>query len=176
MRRSVEELAEAALWSTRYVVVVAVVASVVASFAAFFLATADTVLLVADVSRFVDPSIGEEGRRDIHAATLKHVVKIVDFYLLGSALLIFGLGLYELFISRIDRAQTSESRAGVLVIRSFDDLKNRLGKVILMIMVVSFFERVLAVRATSALEVVYVAVGIAVVAGALWLSHADRAH
>ena len=176
MRRRLEEIAESALWSTRYVVLVAVLASIVASFAAFFLATADTVLLVLDVSKFLDPSIGEEGRREIHAATLKHVVKIVDFYLLGSALLIFGLGLYELFISRIDGAHESESRASVLVIRTFDDLKNRLGKVILMIMVVSFFERVLAVRTNTPLDVVLVGAGILLVAGALWLSHAGGRH
>ncbi len=62
----------------------------------------------------------------------------------------------------------------MLVIRSLDDLKSRLGKVVLMILVVTFFERLLAVRAASPLDVLCVGAGVALVAVALWLGRGEE--
>ena len=52
-------------------------------------------------------------------------IKVIDGYLLGIFMLIFSYGLYELFISKIDDALTSETSKNVLLIKSFDDLKTR---------------------------------------------------
>lgn len=54
---------------------------------------------------------------------------------------IFAMGIYELFISKIDPAsRTDESRPNWLQIHSLDDLKSAVGKVILMILIVRLFE------------------------------------
>ena len=68
-----------------------------------------------------------------------HVVEVVDGYLLAAIMLIFALGLYELFVSRIEIAEGSEFAERLLLIRSLDDLKDRLAKVVLLILVVKFF-------------------------------------
>jgi len=75
----------------------------------------------------------------MRATTVTHVVEIVDGYLLATILLIFSLGLYELFIGKIEKAEQSETSSSVLLIHRLDDLKNRLAKVILMILIVTVF-------------------------------------
>ena len=161
---------EAVLWTSRLIVLVAVLGSLVASLSMFYLATTDTVAMVRHMFEY--RAADATGREELHAATVTHVVKIVDGYLLATILLIFAFGLYELFVSRIDPARGSEASSRVLVIRSLDDLKNRLAKVILMILVVTFFDHVLHVSVGAPLELLYVAGGIALVGLALYLGHA----
>jgi len=47
---------------------------------------------------------------------------------------------------RIEPAEQSETASSVLIIRSLNDLKNRLAKVILMVLIVRYFERVVSVN------------------------------
>jgi uncharacterized membrane protein YqhA len=175
MQKRVEQLFEAVIWRTRIVVLIAVVASIVAAIVMFYMATVDTAITVSHLVRYADPALDAAARKAMHDSTLEHIVEIVDGYLLGTVLLIFGLGLYELFISKIDLAKDSESHQNVLLIRSLDDLKNRLAKVILMILVVNFFERVMKVHVGTALDLLWMAGGVALIGAAVWLSHAADA-
>lgn len=163
---------EAALWASRLVVLIPVVASLVASLAIFYVATTDTIITVSHLAQYASPGLEEQVRAEMRRETVGHVVGIIDGYLLATVLLIFALGLYELFISKIDVAKESEAFENVLLIRSLDDLKNRLAKVILMILIVSFFERVLGVQMREPIDLLYMAGGIALIGVALWLSHA----
>lgn len=99
------------------------------------------------------------------------MVIVVDGYLLAVALLIFALGLYELFVNKIEIAEGSAFAERLLLIRTFDDLKDRLAKVVLLMLVVKFFQQALQTKYASALDLLYLALGILLVAGALWLSH-----
>jgi len=87
-------------------------------------------------------------------------------------LLIFSLGLYELFISKIEQAENSET-SSVLAIHSLDDLKTRLGRVILMILIVNFFEHAISMDFHGALDLLALAAGIALIGVTLYLSHAE---
>ncbi|MCV6607253.1 MAG: YqhA family protein, partial [Campylobacterales bacterium] len=71
-------------------------------------------------------------------------------------LLIFSFGLYELFISDIDEAKNSSS-SSILSIQSLDQLKDKIAKVIVMVLVVSFFQRVLHMEFATPLEMLYFA-------------------
>ena len=67
-------------------------------------------------------------------------VSAIDIFLFSTVLFIFALGIYELFINKIDLVnRNKEERPNWLVVKSIDDLKTALGKVILMILIVSFF-------------------------------------
>jgi len=50
------------------------------------------------------------------------------------------LDLYELIISQIDIAQMSAA-SRILEIKSLDELKDKLAKVIIMVLIVGFFKR-----------------------------------
>ena len=172
----IEKVFEGLLWRSRWVVLFAVLASMAASFAIFYMATVDVIYLVSHILHYADASLAAEARKILHDETITHVVEVVDGYLLATVMLIFGLGMYELFISAIDEAQDSESSSAILVIHSLDDLKQRLAKVIIMIMIVTIFELAIKLHVTSALDLLYLAGAVALIGLALYLTHAADSH
>ena len=150
---------------------IAVVASLAVALAMFYVTTIDIVSLVPHLSHYHDLSLSPDARVQLRGTIVAHVVEVVDGYLLAAIMLIFGLGLYELFVSRIDIAEGSEFAERLLLIRSLDDLKDRLAKVVLLILVVKFFEYALQLSIATTLDLLWLGLGIALVSGALVLSH-----
>lgn len=168
----IEHLFESFLWNSRFVVLFAVIASLAAAVGVFYMATVDAWIMLSHLGEYASSSLTTEARMQMRAETITHVVEIIDGYLLATVLLIFSLGLYELFISKIELAEQSTSAPKVLVIESLDDLKTRLAKVVLMILIVRFFEHALQMEFTSSLDMLYFAAGIALLGLALYLTHA----
>ena len=171
-----ERLFEAALWRSRWVVLAAVIASMAAAIAVFYVSTVDVIYLVGHVLHYADPELQEELRRLLHDQTITHVVEVVDAYLIATFMLIFSLGTYELFISDIDEAKGSRTSSRILVIESLDDLKARLAKVILMILIVTLFEHALNMKISQPVDLLYLGAAIAMVGLALYLTHASEGH
>ncbi len=169
-----ETLFEGSLWNSRFVIFLAVLGSLFASFAIFYMATVDVVLLVQHTVHYADASMTDEARKALHDTTVSHIVEVVDGYLLAVVLLIFSLGLYELFISDIDQAHGSKASSKILVISSLDDLKSRLAKVILMIMIVTLFEEMINMHVTQPIDLIYMGGSIALIALALYWTHASE--
>lgn len=176
MVKFVEWLFEAALWRSRYVVIFAVIASLAAGFAIFFMATVDVVYLIKHLAHYADPEMPAEVRKLLHDNTISHIVEVVDGYLLATVMLIFSLGMYELFISDIDEAHGSKTSSKILVISDLDDLKARLAKVILMILIVTLFEKALKMEISTSLDLLYLGGSIALIGLALYLTHASEKH
>lgn len=170
----IEQVFEGALWRGRYVILLAVIASMAASMAIFYMATVDVFYLVSHILHYADPSMATEARKILHDDTISHVVEVVDGYLLGTVMLIFSLGLYELFISDIDEAKGSRASSKILVIESLDDLKQRLAKVIVMILIVTIFEMGLKLEIETTLDLLYLAGSLAMIGLALYLTHASE--
>ena len=162
---------EIVLWNSRLLMLIAVVASLAVALAMFYVTTVDIVSLVPHLSHYHDLSLSADARVQLRGTIVAHVVEVVDGYLLAAIMLIFALGLYELFVSRIDIAEGSEFAERLLLIRSLDDLKDRLAKVVLLILVVKFFEYALQLSIDTALDLLWLGLGIALVSGALVLSH-----
>lgn len=100
---------------------------------------------------------------------LPALVGAVDLALLAAVFLIFSLGLFELFIRRLDLPLEN-----VLSVESLADLKGKLGQVIVMILVVKFFEKAMAFKPEAALDFLLFAGGVALLAVALWLTRAKE--
>src|SRR3569833_1703687 len=107
-----EKIFEGLLWDSRFVVLVAVIASLLASFSMFYIATVDAYYMISHLLEYASPALEAEQRNALRSETNTHVVEIVDGYLLATVMLIFGLGLYELFISKIDKAEGGGGAAG----------------------------------------------------------------
>lgn len=104
----------------------------------------------------------------------EYLVSSVDVFLFALVLIIFGVGVYELFIANVDPEDKPASmRPAWLKISSVDDLKSSLGNVILMVLIVSFFKHVLEITSQmwNPLALLYLAIGILLIAGALYLTH-----
>lgn len=169
--KKLEALFEGVLWDTRFVVLSAVAASLAAALAMFYMATVDAYYMVLHLADYASPSLSAAGRKALHDETIAHVVEIVDGYLLATVLLIFAFGLYELFVSKIDKAVSTAGATNVLLINNLDDLKTRLAKVILMILIVSFFEHAINMRFATPLDLLYLAGSVALIGLAIYLSH-----
>lgn len=174
--RIIERIFESLLWNSRFVVLFAVVASMIAAFAVFFIVTIDVLGIAEHALHYADASISADQRADIRSETLTHVVEVVDGYLLATVLLIFSLGLYELFISDIDLARGKEMASKILVIESLDDLKNRLAKVILMILIVRIFEQAVRLKIATTTDLILLSGAAALIGLALFLSHKAESH
>ncbi|HYR05507.1 MAG TPA: YqhA family protein, partial [Gallionella sp.] len=169
-----EKLFEGALWNSRFIILTAVVGSLLAGITIFYMATVDVLNLFSHALHYADASLTVEARKALHDSTVSHIVEVVDGYLLATVMLIFSLGLYELFISDIDQAHGSKSSSKILVINNLDDLKSRLAKVILMIMIVTLFENALNMHLSAPLDLVYLGASIALIALALYFTHASE--
>jgi uncharacterized protein (TIGR00645 family) len=152
----IERVFEKILWSTRYTVVLAVVFSVLGSIALFVLGSYE--IMVTLFSKLPNLIMG---KTHDHSELLYKLITAVDLYLIGVVLLIFGFGIYELFISKIDIARKDEA-VTILEIENLEELKNKIIKVIIMVLIVSFFERILKISSsfTAPIEMAYFALSI----------------
>ena len=169
--RFIEQFFEWVLWNARIVVVLAVVSSLAASFAIFIITTIDIFHLVLKLLPYA--GAGAEARSGLHNHAIREVVQMIDGFLVATVLLIFAMGLYELFISHIDPAdQATSSR--ILSIHTLDDLKSKLAKVIMMILIVKFFDAGSRMKFANATELLAFAGGIALLGMALYFTHASE--
>ena len=147
-----EKYFERGLWGIRYVVVVAVVFSTISAISLFLIGSYKIVHALLHDNPFATEGHG-------HSHILATFIGAVDLYLIGVVLLIFGFGIYELFVSKIDIARQNTD-VTILEVENIDELKNKIIKVIIMVLIVSFFERVLSMEYNSPLEMMYFAISI----------------
>ena len=163
-QKKIELFFETFLWNTRWLVLVAVLASLLSSFVIFIVGLYEVLHLVLGF-------LTEFSYKHFYAKLLAVVIASVDLFLIGTFLLVFALGLYELFISKIDPAEKDPLGQRVLVIKSLEDLKEKLGRLVIMVLIVSFFKQVLHLEFKNPLETLYIALGVLLIALALYFTH-----
>jgi uncharacterized membrane protein YqhA len=162
-------LFERVLWNSRYIVLIAVAACVLISVVLYVIVTIQAVQLPLHVGSFFG-RISADDKHELYTNAVANIASLIDGYLFATIMLIFAMGLYELFISKIDVAEDNELASRILLIRSIDDLKDRLAKVIFLVLIVKFFEYALHQTYDTPLELLQLAGGILLVAAALWLT------
>lgn len=77
--------------------------------------------------------------------------------------------LHELFISDIDAAKDESGKGNkVLAIHSLDQLKDKISKVIVMVLVVGFFQKMADTQNNGALDMLYFALSITAISVGLY--------
>ena len=127
---------ENALWSTRFIVLISVVLSIISSIILFLLGGWDIIPAIIYKNPLLNNNI------ETNNELLFNIISSIDLFLIGIVLLIFGFGVYELFISEINFAKDKFADS-TLKINSLDQLKNKIIKVIIIVLIVKFFEKVL---------------------------------
>jgi uncharacterized membrane protein YqhA len=169
--RALERFFEQMLWRSRLLVVVAVISGAVLAAGTVYMATVDVVLLLGKLAQYASPALDATGRAALREDLIAGTVKAVDAYLIAAILLIFALGLYELFIDRIDPSETAARMVPhLLQIASVDDLKDRIAKLVLLVIIIEFFVYALKVKYATPPDLLYLAVGVLFIGGALYLS------
>lgn len=99
----------------------------------------------------IPASVGDKALKGL----VLNLIEAVDLFLLGTAFYLISLGLYELFINK--NAVLPEW----LIINNLDDLKNKLLKVLVVVLVVQFLAQVLAWK--SGVDILYIGTAVALV-------------
>jgi uncharacterized membrane protein YqhA len=166
----IESVFETILFNSRIVVILAVIGSLASSILMFVHGALQ--IYRAGVA-FVRHPMPEHGQSEDHLPI--DLISSVDSFLFATVLLIFAMGIYELFISKIDPAtRTAESRPNWLEIHSLDDLKSAVGKVILMILIVRLFETAVKMTYTEPIHLLWLGLAVVFVSVALFLVHAGH--
>lgn len=160
-----EKLFEGAIWRSRFIVLLAVVFGLLGAFVLFIVASLD-IWGVAVYS--FNTIITGAHPKGFHEDIVAGIIGAVDLYLIAVVMFIFAFGIYELFISKIDEAGVDGSNNTILAIHSLDQLKDKIAKVIVMVLVVNFFQRVLHTEFATPLEMLYFALSIAALAVGLY--------
>ena len=129
----------------------AVITAVLAGVALSLVIGLQTFGVLANMFHCIDPTMAVEQRETIMSESIIRLITMIDGYLLGAFMLIFGFGLYELFVPQIQEAKASRMSARILRVESLEDLKSRLGKVILIILIVETFKDGFQIRNSESL-------------------------
>lgn len=163
----IEEMFEKSLWNFRFIILIVVVALLFSSLMAFYLGVESTLEAFAEIRHSMELNEAPPSN-----AILVYLISSIDEFLLGIILIIISLGIYELFISKIDVIDNKDiPYPNWLVFRSLEDLKGTLTKVIIIILMVYFFKSVVVLKFDTPLSILYLAVGIILIALANYISH-----
>tara|TARA_B100000242_G_C43043368_1_gene486866 strand:+ start:1020 stop:1580 length:561 start_codon:yes stop_codon:yes gene_type:complete len=163
-----ERIGEKALWSTRFVVLFAVVSSIVASIILFLVGSYEIgYTIYNEISQLL--SSGPFSKDDL----LVGVIAGIDLYLISVVLMIFGFGIYELFISKIDIARDNIAIT-ILEIENLDELKQKIIKVIIMVLIVNFFERILKMPYSSPEDLLWYAISVLALSVGVYVVRKDE--
>jgi uncharacterized membrane protein YqhA len=136
------------LEKARYVSLVGVISLLLAAIAAFGWGAVKTVKTIG----LILTSYGQDPYITVS------LIELVDAFLIATALFVFTVSMYELFISKLDLPDW-------MLAHNLYELKDKLGGVIILVMVVKFLERL--VEWDDATESLLFAVAVAVVSGAI---------
>ena len=161
-----ERLFESTLWNSRFIVILAVVFGLIGAVILFAVASIDIIVTAKYVGTTYLSGAHPE---NFHQDVIGGIIGAVDLYLIGVVMLLFAFGLYELFISEIDVAKESKhDETQLLAIHSLDQLKDKISKVIVMVLVVGFFQKVGYTQYSGALDMLYLALSITAVSVGLY--------
>ncbi len=169
----IEKIFESTLWNGRLFVILAVVFSMVGAIALFVVASTDIWHIAI---KTFDIYFSHTHPEHFHEELVGVIIGAVDLYLMAIVMLIFSFGIYELFISEIDPAKHKGTDSKILQIHTLDELKDKLAKVIVMVLVVSFFKKALYTNYSSPLEMLYFAIAILALSIGLYFLHKGGNH
>lgn len=155
---------ERGLWNARFLVLLAVIPSLLGATVLFIIASLDIVQVLTDTWAYYVGGSGE----DIHDSVVTDIIIAVDIYLIAVVLLIFGLGIYKLFVSRIEKAEDSDP-AHPFNVQTLDQLKDKIARVVILAVIIEFFRAVVDIRFSSPLDAIYLALSVLALAAALYL-------
>ncbi|GJP56067.1 hypothetical protein CLOM_g15131 [Closterium sp. NIES-68] len=186
--RSLEDVIERTIFNFRFFTLMAVVGSLIGSALCFTKGCIFVAQSMKEFALFCWNGVGT-------GKVILLLVEAVDVYLIGTVMLIFGIGLYELFVNSLEVPRDTSSlspeahadlsqricgsslfglfrlkaRPKWLEIHSLDEMKTKLGHVIVMILLVGMFEKSKKVPVSSALDLLFFSASVCFAAGCLFL-------
>ena len=172
---NVEEVFETILFQSRFLVLFAVLGTLIAAIMMFLKGSTEVIqtasALLPQLTHFRQTSADDK-------LVLISIIPAIDYYLFATVLLMFSMGIYELFISEIDPKVRMDRATGKLktkpswlYFKTVDDLKSQIGKVIMMILIVNLFEQSFNVTYAKPSDLLYLGGSLFLVAVSLLTAH-----
>ena len=164
--KRLELIFESFLWRSRLLVILAVISSLIGAFALFIAGLFEVLIPLLKFFKTFDYEV-------LSKKLVASAIASIDMFLIATFLLIFSLGLYELFISKIDVAERDPKSSRVLFITNLEDLKTKLGRVVIMVLIVTFFKQAIDMEYKTPLDILYLSAGAFGIALALYFTHKE---
>ncbi|THF54304.1 MAG: YqhA family protein [Methylophaga nitratireducenticrescens] len=167
--KKIEYYFEQFLWKSRFLVLIAVVSSLIGSLVLFVVGTLD--ILKVGLSA-VNYYLGRS-EQDIHEFIVTDIILAIDIYLVAVVLLMFGAGVYRLFISPIDQSEEN-GVAHPFNIQTFDELKDKIVRVVILAVIIEFFRAVVDIQFITPLDAIYLALSVLALAASVYLMNMNQ--
>ena len=165
-----EAVFERLLWGSRLIMLVAVLTSVLLALGTLYLAVVDATRVIGILADYADPSLGSKEATYLRNEAVASIVRTLDGFLITSILLIFAFGIYELFIGDIAVIDRSEAALRFLAVNTLNQLKENMARLVILVLVIEFFGVALSLQYAQPLDLLYLAVGILLVSGGIFLT------
>lgn len=163
-----EESFARALFSSRFLALFAVLGVLLGAVLLFLKGTLEIIHGTGDLLTTITHTRTTE---EEDKALILTVVPAIDNYLFAMVLLIFGMGIYGLFINTLDPLLGElASRPAWIKVQSLDDLRMQISEVVIMILVINFFDLSFAITLDRPLDLPMLGGGVFLVALALFLT------
>lgn len=171
----VEEIFETILFQSRFLVLFAVLGSLLAAVMMFLKGSIE---IIQTGSVLAPQLLHYQQTFTDDKQVLVSVIPAIDYYLFAIVLLMFSMGVYELFVSEIDPKIRIDLATGKykprptwLNFKSVDDLKAHIGKVVMMILIVNLFEQSFNISYSKPSDLLYLGGALFLVAISLLTAH-----
>ncbi len=167
--KKIESAFEQFLWRSRFLVLIPVISSLLGSLILFIVGTMDIIKVTLTSINYY---LGRE-TQDIHDFIVTDIILAIDIYLVAVVLLIFGTGIYRLFISPIDESEENDIQHP-FNIQSFDELKDKIVRVVILPVIIEFFRAVVDIKFSTPLDAIYLALSVFALAASLYLMNVSN--
>ena len=157
------------LFLSRYLMIFAVFSSLVSTIIVLFLGIFEVFLALDKLFFFLKKKVDVVFTQ---ADIVHHIINSIDLFLTSTVLLIFSIGLYELFIKKVSfSVDTKLNDFNVLIVKNLDQLKMKLAQTIIMILIVEFFQKATQLSYNTAIDLVYLGCGVFLISIAVFITH-----
>ncbi|MDD3622212.1 MAG: YqhA family protein [Methanofollis sp.] len=162
-----EQILERGIWNSRLIVILAVLFGILSAFVLFIVGSIEIITTLRHSLSIADETIR-------HEEILVGIIGAVDFYLIGIVLLIFSFGVYELFISKIVVARNEGEFNNILEIYTLEDLKTRIAEVVIVVLIISFFQRMVTMVLKTSQDMLFMAISILAISLCVYFMYKHR--
>lgn len=174
MVKYLKQLFEEKVGPKRLPRLVMVIASLVVAVIMFYVTKEDIFDLFGHLNQRAAPGLTADMHTRLELEIGVGAIKVLlDIYLIAVTVLIFAPNLYKFFVSRnqIGMAEDFAFASWLFLARSVDDLKQRLISVVLLWLLIGFFQRALRLGHDSAFALVGLGVVILLIGSAMYWSY-----
>jgi len=166
MLSKIERIFEAIIWNSRFFLILASFSTILGAITFILIGSYEILHTITLLfSHAIDGTL--------HAMIAEgHLtgafIGAIDNYLISLVMLIFGFGIYEIFISNIDSYTDKHPAAKVLAVKTLENLKDKIAKVIVMVLIVSLFKKAIEFEYKETMDLLILGGSIFLISMSIW--------